>query len=269
MTRETQHRNRRLVVWEGPSELDGAPIVVIATWPQTLAQANEKTGRIVQTWIVRRDIRPAEAWRTGEDVSICGDCALRGDPSKLNTRSCYVHLGQVGNLWDAYIQGPVDYAYSDAHIAQFVKDRVVRLGAYGDPAAVPANVWRTLIGPARAHIGYTHQWRHRVARPLRNLVMASVDSPEEREEAMELGWRTFRTRLRSFGRPRESVGLGEIVCPAEEGNRRTTCLKCRLCDGVHSWVKGGDFRRDITIEAHGHPVAYKRMREDRLRVLGG
>ena len=79
---------------------------------------------------------------------------------------------------------------------------MVRLGTYGDPAAVPASIWSDLVAYSDGHTGYTHQWR--TSPGLRGLCMASVDSEEEAIEAWALGWRTFRvirrnTRLYRLG----------------------------------------------------------------------
>jgi hypothetical protein len=83
------------IIYRGPSLLDGEPIVVIAT----LSDRNPKTGPALQTYILREDINPLEASKTGADYSICGDCNLRGTPTddpKLKQavdRPCYVILG--------------------------------------------------------------------------------------------------------------------------------------------------------------------------------
>ena len=73
---EHQGEHQGLVLWEGPSRLDGAPIVVIATGMRR-GSSNEKTGPMVQTWIMRQDEAPHVAQRTGSDASVCGDCPLR------------------------------------------------------------------------------------------------------------------------------------------------------------------------------------------------
>ena len=84
------------IIYNGPSLLDGKPIVVIATF----SNRNTKTGAVVQTYILRSDINPLEASKTGEDFSICGDCTMRGevttDPARKQAkgRRCYVNLGQ-------------------------------------------------------------------------------------------------------------------------------------------------------------------------------
>ena len=73
-----------VILYEGPSLIDGQPIAVIATGFQRRT-ANSKTGDMVQTWILRADLNPLQAIHTGQDVSICGDCPLRG---MLETRQC-------------------------------------------------------------------------------------------------------------------------------------------------------------------------------------
>jgi hypothetical protein len=75
------------IIYKGPSRIDGAPIVVLATY----SNRNSKTGAVVQTYILREDINPLEASKTGADASICGTCPLRGtpttDPARKSARS--------------------------------------------------------------------------------------------------------------------------------------------------------------------------------------
>jgi hypothetical protein len=84
------------IIYQGPSLLDGAPIVVIANY----SKSNRKTGGVVQTYILRADMNPLEASKTGADFSICGDCKHKGTPTTDKTRktaakrTCYVILGQ-------------------------------------------------------------------------------------------------------------------------------------------------------------------------------
>ena len=56
-------KQKGFVLYDGASVLDGAPIVVIAT----LETSNAKTGAMVQTWILRSDIEPHQAIKTGDD----------------------------------------------------------------------------------------------------------------------------------------------------------------------------------------------------------
>ena len=71
------HRPLGLILFDGPSMIDGEPIVVIATGFKR-SSANPKTGDMLQTWILRRDVAPFAAIHNGADASICGDCPLRG-----------------------------------------------------------------------------------------------------------------------------------------------------------------------------------------------
>ena len=95
---ETRNINRNgVILYEGPSLIDGAPIVVIATGLKKPSK-NAKTADMVQTWILRKDIHPKYAVRSGDDVSICGQCPhrmrehLEPDGSTKTLRTCYVNM---------------------------------------------------------------------------------------------------------------------------------------------------------------------------------
>lgn len=66
-----------VILWEGPSLIDGAPIAVIATGIGSRKSANTKTGGMVQVHILRTDVEPHVAQRTGDDQSVCGRCPMR------------------------------------------------------------------------------------------------------------------------------------------------------------------------------------------------
>lgn len=229
-----------VVLYEGPSELDGGPVVAVATRIANPSR-NPKTGAgMVQTFIVRADLNPIAAARTGEDASVCGDCAARPTAGGY----CYVNVAwSVHSVWDAYRRGR--YArpgadYDPALLPGLLADRDVRLGAYGDAAAVPFDVWRAVLARTRSRNGYTHQWRTRPE--LRAYCMASADTPEEADEARAAGWRVFRTRLAG-----EPLRAREVPChAAAEAGRRTHCEACRACGGLSSKAKA-----DLTIVAHG------------------
>ena len=65
------------ILWAGRSAIDGSPIALVATGLGRSSR-NEKTGGIVQTWIIRTDMSPTDAVATGADAAICGDCPHRG-----------------------------------------------------------------------------------------------------------------------------------------------------------------------------------------------
>jgi hypothetical protein len=216
------------IIYKGPSRIDGAPIVVLATF----SNRNPKTGAVVQTYILLDDenINPLEASKTGADVSICGTCPLRGtpttDPDRKQAvgRRCYVNLGQgVLITWRAYQRGVYPDAQDPAARAAIGRGRVVRVGTYGDPAAVPDHVWTDLLAEADTWTAYTHQkpWRPDIA-------MQSADSHTEARMHWAAGRRTFRviTGLNDLDK------ANETLCPAsKEAGRRVQCAACRLCKG--------------------------------------
>jgi hypothetical protein len=198
-----------LILWEGHSKLDGGPIVVIATGLKQ-GSTNSKTGAMIQTYILRRDIAPMNAVKTGDDVSICGGCPHRGDGNGKG-RSCYVTLmhGPRG-VWAAYKRGSYPKASSLQDVAEALEGRNIRLGTYGDPAAAPLELWLAVLLRASGHTAYTHQWRT-AHDGFAQFSMASVDSIDEMHEAHQAGYRTFRV----------APGVGqqsdrEIMCPASE-----------------------------------------------------
>lgn len=225
-----------IILYRGPSMLDGAPIIAIATGLDDKAR-NRKTGLVLQTWIMRDDVAPHIALKTGDDASVCGDCRHR----PINGGACYVRVFQAPLVvWKAAQRGVYAQAADLDAIRSAGANRVVRLGSYGDPAAVPIAVWEALVSGATAHTGYTHQWRN--APELAALCMASADSALEAAQAQAQGWRTFRVRA-----PSEPVSLREFVCPAsKEAGAKTDCASCRACGGITSKAKANP-----VIIAHG------------------
>jgi hypothetical protein len=180
-----------VILYQGPSLIDGAPIVVIAN--RIVSESgNAKTGAMVQTFILRQDMRPLEAARLGYDFSICGHCPHR----PTNDGSCYVNIGRsVESVFGAYKRGR--YAvphvdYDTSILPELFADSIFRLGSYGDPAAAPFRVWQHATQLVRARNGYTHQWREFPA--FSSLCMASVDSEAEATEARAGGWLQARRR---------------------------------------------------------------------------
>jgi hypothetical protein len=228
------------IFYRGPSMIDGAPIVAIATGIAGRKSRNEKTGGgLIQTWILRDDMSPVDAVKAGADVSICGDCVHRGDGYGAN-RSCYVTVFQAPLVvWKSSRKGLYPELTAEA-AADLLEGRMVRLGSYGDPAAVPFEVWQTMLARISAKTGYTHQWRKFPA--LKAFAMASCDTVADFEQAKAEGWRTFRVRAAS-----EPVLPREVICPAsKEAGAKTSCDACKACGGLTAKAKA-----DIVIMAHG------------------
>jgi len=239
-------RNRftGVILYEGPSAIDGAPVVVIANRIEA-ASANAKTGAMAQTFIIRADVNPYRALKTGQDESVCGDCPQR--PFKGG--KCYVDVAKsVASVYGAYERGR--YAkpgvdYDPAILPDLFAGRAFRLGTYGDPAAAPFQIWRAATLKAAKITGYSHQWRDPRFQAFALLCMASCETESDQLLASACGWRTFRAK-----RAAEIKTTTEIGCPAaKENGARTSCDRCGLCAGNTS-----KSAKDIVINLHGFRV---------------
>lgn len=224
---------RGAVLYEGPSKVDGEPIVAIMTY----SSSNEKTGDMPQVWILPRDIHPHQARVEGHDARVCAGCIFAGN------RGCYVNWFELKSIADSYARGN----YSDwDHAAWWMRRSApvaIRIGAYGDPAVVPVEVWDRLasLPPQPTILGYTQLWRSPLSRGLERHAMASTKSPLERAEAKRRGWRSFRVAL-----PQDAAcAQGQVRCPATESDE-DTCKGCRLC-------AGSAVGPDIMEPLHGSP----------------
>jgi hypothetical protein len=231
-------RKNGVVLWQGPSRLNGAPVVVIATGLRR-PSTNVKTAGMVQVWILPLDRNPVAAQRSGHDRAVCGDCPLRpalktwragqkdaarADARRLGWRTfsigtpgpgeilcpaskesgrrtrcakcllcngtrhgkrsavkdiaindhghgrCYVRTGEAPlSIYRAFRRG----RYPRASF-EILTGKAVRIGAYGDPAAAPPELWLSIASVALAWMGYTHQWRRPDMQVLRGVLMASI-----------------------------------------------------------------------------------------------
>jgi hypothetical protein len=208
------------VLYKGPSLINGKPIVVIAI----LGSDNVKTGNMVQTYILPDNggLPVANAYAL-EDEAVCGDCTHR----RGLDGSCYVNLGQgVTVVTKSYLAGKYPESLPDATAK--CTGRMVRLGTYGDPAAVPVHVWQSLLQNAKGWTGYTHQWNKTWIDPkILQFCMASVDNDQQFLQAQSMGYRTFRVRAEN-----QPLLAREFMCPAsEEAGKRKLCTECKACDG--------------------------------------
>jgi hypothetical protein len=249
-----------LIVYTGPSAIDGRPIVVVLTGLAS-SSSNEKTGALVQSWVLRADVEPHAALKTGDDASVCGQCPHRPLIVRMlakvgvTSSPCYVRVHEAPlSVYRAFQRGSYPRAQSLEQVQQALQGRQLRIGSYGDPAAAPVALWQTLASMADGHVGYTHQWQStdfdRAA--WAPLVMASVDSVDEARQAQAMGMRYFRVSIGVDKAPKE------VTCPASiEGGRKTTCDACMLCGGTSKNARSiviadhaaGHAKRVITLRA--------------------
>lgn len=227
-----------IVFYDGPSSFTGEPILGIVSGLARKSK-NGKTGDMAQAWILLRDVAPSVAIETGHDDAICGSCALRGDG--LGGRGCYVTYWQAPTvIWKGRASYP---RVTPTQAGWILAGRYVRLGAYGDPAAIPVSAWDSLIRKTAGSIGYTQRWAV-CATGYKRFLMASVLSSVDQEIAALAGWRTYRLRG-----PGDPLAAGEVVCPASaEAGHKLTCRECLLCGG-----ETGARTANPTIVGHGKP----------------
>jgi len=233
------------IAFEGRSRIDGSPIVVIINKIDS-DSANDKTGALVQSFILRSDIPPLEAIHTGADRAICGDCEHRPLIAKQTGKPpCYVAVWQAPRaVFAAYKAGRYEKA-TPKQIGKIITGKKLRIGTYGDGAAAPVEIWEDMTEFTAGHTGYSHQWKRPDFDHARwsRLVMASADSIDDAALANLYGMRAFRVSVGIDPQP------AEAICPASaEAGRRTTCEKCLLCAGTSKTAK------DIVIADHatGH-----------------
>lgn len=223
------------VFYHGPSVIDGAEIVGVITYDSK----NSKTGAgLAQTWIMRADMAPSLAQKTGHDESVCGNCRLRPSlfaPKALGEKECYVITFHAPrSVLAAFQRGSYGPVVERENLPELARGWNVRLGSYGNPSAIPSAVWESLMAEASGWTGYDHLWNHpnpavrANSKALQRWCMASVDSEESARAAWADGWRTFRTMV-----PGSPMIDGECRCPAsKEAGHLTTCDKCQACSGL-------------------------------------
>lgn len=220
------------LVYNGPSQIDATPIMGVLTG-FTRPSINAKTGPLIQLWILLRDKNPLAALQDDTDTAICGSCPLR-------KTVCYVNVAQGPNtIWRSTQRQWSDHTrlHHGMPDKSICRQRGLRLGAYGDPGALPLEVIKALVGRFRHSTGYTHLWREQPG--LKTYCMASVESLDLAREAQDLGWRTYRIQ-----EPGETRVKGEALCPYEAA--QLTCDNCQACNGTQ-----GPFTSNIVSTVHG------------------
>ena len=226
-----------IVLYDGPSLINGERIVMIATGLKRKTK-NNKTGDMIQTWILCADKPPIEANKCGDDLAVCGTCKHR------HFRSCYVNLAHgPHNIYKAWKKGSyTDMDSSDPAISDLFTDRYLRVGSYGEPTAVPAEIWQNLTKHTLGFVGYTHRWKT-CNIDYREFCMASCDTEKEALDALSRDWRPFYVRQEG-----DEILPRFFSCPAsKESGKVSNCQKCGGCKGGKASVNG----RFPTIIYHG------------------
>ena len=213
----------------------------------TLESKNVKTGNIAQAWILPANVPNMwDVMRKGSNNTaadaICGCCPHRRD----RNGACYVMPQGVEAVHRSYRAGKYpDLSKGGLHRAvPFLAGRVLRMGAYGDPAAIDAKIWQALKAVTSGHTGYTHQMDHpnikgtEQASEIAKLCMISCETVKQAEKWQSRGCKTFRIMPAGV----DNTMASEIPCPADP-EKGLTCLTCNnRCDTRN---------KSVTVPVHG------------------
>ena len=197
---------------------------------------NPKTGPTLAIAILPGTGMTAVSDRTqGEDGACCGACPFRSVAGGGNG-GCYVssvalmgYTAAARSAWQADAHG-----FPSAWPMRHGRPLPLRLGAYGDPAALPAHVIRSVrahAGASGAHVwGYTHGWAKRP--DLADMCMASVESSAGQARAVAKGWRVYRI-------VRDASELATTGLQECESSTGLACVDCRKCAGTGAAADNG------------------------------
>jgi len=272
MMRRIKAKHRGVLLWHGPSQINGEPVFAMIQF----GSGNRKTGSMRQTYILSAERSPLAALQNRLEESICGTCPHR--PQADGTRSCYVDQRSLATVWQSVTGSGIRMGIATegryltlqevASLCGVDTKRAlellgmgerVRLGTYGDPAAIPAALWSTLTSQAETWTGYTHQWQNESVsseqrQALKPLVRASVDDAQGYQESTSTGWVPFVvTPDVETGRALRALGpMPVALCPAsEEAGQKVTCAACPIgCKGNQ-----GGKNLAVIIPAHGNVTA--------------
>lgn len=215
-----------IVLWSGPSALDGTPIMLIGSRIAEPSQ-NRKTGDMVQVSIMRADMPPVDAWRIGADGAVCPAACSHRSRARGGRGTCYVNKARLTSTWAAARR---KLAAGRVGFPPFLFARArVRMGMEGDPAAVPVTVIAPVLEAAGAWTGYSAAWRT-LPDAWKRYVMASCDTPADAVEAIAQGWRPFASST-SPEMDAEYRAAGLTLCDAERPTAKT-CAACLRCNGA-------------------------------------
>ena len=210
-----------LVLYKGISLLDDETPIMLVMSGFTKDSSNAKTGPLVQLYILPIHESPKDTYYSGSK-SVCGDCKYNGN------NGCYVRWSNLGSIWKA--------AKNQAAIPtplgrEFLKGLRVRVGAAGDPAAIPSSIWSQLLSSCENYTGYTHQWNNPIFQDLSQFFVASVDNARENEKARALGWSTFFVTDSEEEAKEEGIRCLASTDKKDSHGLPMTCSTCMLCNG--------------------------------------
>jgi hypothetical protein len=158
-------------------------------------------------------------------------------------RTCYVNLGHGPTAVFSGLMRGIYPSLNPALLSK-LRGRMLRLGTYGDPAAIPQSAWEPLLNAGiSGYTGYTHQWQNKLGNVWIGRLMASVDNATERLKAWKCGWKTFTVLNTS----ETHTDAKSATCPSSKEyeqkiGKKIQCADCKLCNGS---------KANVAIQGHG------------------
>jgi hypothetical protein len=229
LTKTTMKKPTGYLIHEG--DTNGQKFFVVAT----LKSTNEKTGAMIQVFIMLADVHPAAAVKSGLDAhTICQGCPF------ASGKGCYVNIAFApSQVYNGYKRGIYPKLFPKDYKKVF-GGKKVRFGAYGNPTLLPFSVAKAIAKVSAGWTGYFHNWntmKPAEARKWNGLFMASTETQNSYKLAKEMNLRVFHV---SPFKPLENA----IECV--NSSHQIKCQNCLLCAGLSKPAK------DIWIAPHGN-----------------
>lgn len=181
--------------------------------------SNRKTGDMIQTYLLDKSRLKSEKSVFGakcQDCSMVKECYVSRD--KLSVRRSLVLTleGQRATYQKRLLGG----------VLPLLKGRLIRLGTYGDPSAIPLRDLARICSSAKGHTGYTHFWRE-IDEGYSAYLMSSCETLADELLSNALGYRAFRVLLDAH-EVHETSKKSVQCLNASVG---LTCAECLLCSG--------------------------------------
>lgn len=234
-----------VVLYKGISQLDQWTPIMVVLSGYTKDSTNTKTGPLAQLYILSVDTEPHKAYKSGSKA-VCGTCKYNGN------NGCYVRWSHLKNLWNS---ARTQNAISKELTRELLKGLRVRVGAAGDPLAVPADFWKDILSSCESYTGYTHQWREPFAKHYNEMFMASVDSEQEKTKAFWKGWNTFQVLDNEDPESKSVQCLATLPDKTDRNGLPMSCASCMMCNG-----KGA---KAVHVQLHGASNTVSKARKAR------
>jgi len=249
-----------IIIYEGPSNYDGNPIVVTAC-----LSGNSATGRTLDLTVAPLNV--VEAVRAVEGKGFARGKAYTQALKESIKSVCHGSCGHYkfvdGELvLTCYVQGNVRVAGQPAkQLAEAVRPpnyreawkslckmaklsgfSMVRLCVAGSSGAIPKDTIEWIMGDAEkeglGRLAYVENHRSKGAQHLKGTHMASVQTMEQAKIALKNGWGVFFSMPvyefeGGFKMPKGAEFCGKSAEAKEVHGLPITCDSCGLCDGTN------------------------------------